>query len=66
MPALQSNLQHGDGEYTGPVYSYTGEYRSGVKHGNGVIVFKSGNRYEGTFANDVMHGKGTFSGINSY
>jgi hypothetical protein len=59
----QANLQHGEGTYTGPVFSYTGEYRSGLMHGSGKLTFKSGNKYEGEFANDKMHGRGTFTGM---
>lgn len=60
---LQANLQHGEGEYSGPVFTYSGEYRSGLKHGNGLLIYKSGNKYEGQLENDVMHGHGTFTGL---
>jgi hypothetical protein len=29
-------------------------------HGNGVLYFKNGNKYEGTWVNNQAHGKGTF------
>ena len=45
------------------MFSYTGEYRSGLMHGSGKLTFKSGNKYEGEFANDKMHGRGTFTGM---
>ena len=44
------------------MFKYVGEWRSGLKHGNGVMTFTSGNKFEGEFSNDVFHGHGKFVG----
>ncbi len=60
---MQANRQHGQGEYKSKEYMYVGEWRSGVRHGQGVIGYAGGNKYEGAFANDLMDGFGIFTGI---
>eukprot|EP00898_Chlorokybus_atmophyticus_P006387 jgi/Chlat1/674/Chrsp104S00016 len=39
--------------------SYTGEWRNNLKHGKGVLEYRSGALYEGEFASGVRHGSGT-------
>lgn len=35
-----------------------GEYKDDVKHGEGVLTWPDGRKYEGTFKNGRMHGIG--------
>ena len=39
---------------------YDGEYKNGVKEGNGIYYYPSGEKYEGEFVNGVKEGKGVF------
>ena len=39
---------------------YDGEYKKGLKDGNGVYYYPSGEKYEGKFTNGVKEGKGIF------
>ncbi len=39
---------------------YEGEYKKGLKDGNGVYYYPSGEKYEGKFTNGVKEGKGIF------
>ena len=43
-------------KYDGPVRTDTGSIR--VKHGRGVLVYKSGDKYEGDFVDGMKHGAG--------
>ena len=59
----RSGVPHGVGTYrynTGDKVQYTGHFKEGKKYGRGVLMFRSGARYEGAFVNDVMQGQGTF------
>jgi hypothetical protein len=38
-------------------YSYEGEWRDGRKHGTGVLIFPTGDRYDGDWENDTRQGK---------
>ncbi|MDQ5920815.1 MAG: hypothetical protein QG673_871, partial [Pseudomonadota bacterium] len=38
---------------------YKGEYREGLRHGNGVLIYSSGTKYEGKWQDDKKHGEGT-------
>ena len=44
-----------DGTYTGPFAPKTHAYQ-----GRGLMVFKSGDKYEGKWHDGLMHGHGTF------
>jgi hypothetical protein len=57
---VQGSLLHGKGEYVAKTFRYEGEFREGVKHGQGVYTWDNGNRYEGFFANDVPEGIGKY------
>lgn len=39
--------------------SYTGDFKDGLKDGNGIFKYPSGNYYEGEFKKDAKHGQGT-------
>ncbi len=38
--------------------SYTGEFRGDLPHGKGVIIYKSGAKYEGGVRRGLKHGRG--------
>lgn len=40
---------------------YTGRCTAGVPDGAGVVLFRSGDRYEGSFEQGKMHGTGTWT-----
>ena len=39
---------------------YNGEYKKGMKDGNGVYYYSNGEKYEGKFCNGLREGKGIF------
>jgi hypothetical protein len=39
--------------------NYIGEYKNGLRHGKGKIIYPGGNYFEGTFVNGEMRGIGT-------
>jgi len=43
---------------------YIGEYKDGVKHGQGTLNFANGDKYIGGFKNDIFHGQGTYTWSN--
>ena len=49
---LFSNIGY-NGEY------YIGDFKDGVRHGNGEIHFNSGEMYKGQWENDKRNGHGT-------
>jgi hypothetical protein len=51
---------HGKGEYTSKAFQYQGEFKDGLKHGNGMYVWENGDRYEGDFSEDRPSGKGKY------
>jgi len=60
--SLLGNVPEGSGKY---VWSdgciYEGEWRRGMRHGNGTLIFPSGAAYEGEFSGGYMHGQGTYT-----
>ena len=61
---LQGSLLHGKGEYIAKSFKYEGEFREGLKEGQGVYVWDNGNRYEGPFAHDAPNGIGKYTFAN--
>ena len=43
-----------DGSY------YLGEFKNGMRNGQGTFIYQDGSRYEGEWKNDMRHGKGKF------
>jgi hypothetical protein len=66
-PELQSNysgpcvngLAEGRGRASGSA-DYSGEFRAGRKHGQGVKTWPNGDRYSGAWQDDRRHGRGTY------
>ena len=40
---------------------YQGDWNSGQKHGQGILILPNGERYEGQFENDLAHGEGIYT-----
>ena len=67
-PELQSSysgpclngLAEGRGTAQG-IAAYEGEFKAGMKHGQGVKTWANGDRYEGAFAEDRKEGLGRYS-----
>lgn len=56
----RDGLADGYGEARG-IAQYQGSFRSGQKHGRGVMVWPWGDRYDGEFVRDAIEGNGHFS-----
>ncbi|HET7400963.1 MAG TPA: caspase family protein [Usitatibacter sp.] len=61
---VQGARMHGKGEYIAKSFRYSGEFRDGVKEGQGTYVWDNGNRYEGPFAHDQPNGFGKYTFAN--
>jgi hypothetical protein len=48
---------HGHGKYSGAKYDFEGEFVNGKRQGPGISRAKNGDVYEGSYKNDVRHGK---------
>jgi len=48
-----------DGAFSGDVYS--GSWKNGEKHGQGVNTYSVGDVYSGSWKNDQMHGQGVYT-----
>ena len=45
-------------------YVYEGGFLFGKRNGKGIVTFANGDKYEGFFFNDIIHGQGkAFSGM---
>ncbi|KAL0438041.1 UNVERIFIED_CONTAM: Phosphatidylinositol 4-phosphate 5-kinase [Sesamum latifolium] len=53
------NLQDGQGREV--ENEYIGEWKNGMIHGRGVLVWNNGNRYDGNWENGVPKGHGVFT-----
>ena len=58
--AMRGIQLHGKGEYTSKAFKYQGEFKEGLKQGEGTYEWDSGLRYEGEFDADRPNGKGKF------
>ncbi len=58
--AMRGSSLHGKGEYVSKAFKYDGEFREGLKHGQGKYEWDNGDRYEGQFAEDRPDGKGMY------
>ena len=63
---VAKSLRHGKGTFVSEAngIEYTGGWKNGLKHGKGVLKYKSGAMYEGEFLNGFKHGKGTMKYIS--
>jgi hypothetical protein len=48
-----------DGSY------YRGDFKGGLKHGRGEIVYSNGDKFSGEWANDMKHGYGKMELVSS-
>ncbi|XP_031421431.1 MORN repeat-containing protein 1 isoform X2 [Clupea harengus] len=57
---VKNQTRHGFGVYVYPnnFFRYEGEWKMGVKQGNGKVVMKDGSYYEGEFVNGEIEGNG--------
>ncbi len=62
--AMRGARPEGRGEYLAKSFKYQGEFKDGVRQGNGVYVWENGDRYAGEFANDLPNGRGQFTFAN--
>jgi predicted nucleic acid-binding Zn-ribbon protein len=58
-----NGLAEGKGEAAGKD-QYTGQFKAGMKHGNGRYRWANGGAYEGFWESDLMHGFGRFEFAN--
>lgn len=56
---------HGYGKSVG-TDTYQGDFYSGLKHGNGVYIWRNGDRYTGQFKADRPHGRGVMMYIDGW
>lgn len=42
---------------------YEGDFYNDNKEGKGVLIFTNGDRYDGQFRDDMVHGVGTFTSV---
>lgn len=54
-------LQNGHGYYRSPDFAYSGEWEKGWMDGEGTLVFKNGDKYEGTIHENLIDGIGTYT-----
>jgi len=62
--AMRGSQVHGKGEYLSKALKYQGEFKDGLKHGSGILVWTNGDRYEGEFVEDKPSGKGKWQFAN--
>ncbi len=62
--AMRGAQVHGKGEYSSRTLKYQGEFKDGLKHGTGTLVWTNGDRYEGEFAQDKPDGRGKWQFAN--
>ena len=57
---FEDNLFDGKGQMTQKDRVYTGDFKQGNKCGQGTLVYANGNKYIGSWQDDVQHGIGIF------
>lgn len=57
----KDGLQDGQGYYRSPEFAYRGEWEKGWMDGEGTLVFKNGDKYEGTIHENIIDGIGTYT-----
>lgn len=60
----KEGLQHGNGLYKCPDFSYDGEWDQGWMDGDGTLVFKNKDKYEGTLHENIIDGVGCYTYAN--
>lgn len=60
----KDGLQHGNGLYKCPDFSYDGEWDQGWMDGDGTLVFKNKDKYEGTLHENIIDGVGCYTYAN--
>ncbi len=53
------------GTFVASGYKYVGEYRDGLRNGQGTYTYASGHKYVGEFKDDKRNGEGTFTFASS-
>lgn len=54
-------LQNGQGYYRSPDFAFRGEWEKGWMDGDGTLVFKNGDKYEGSVHENLIDGIGTYT-----
>lgn len=54
-------MREGQGKYINPEegVEYEGQWKNGLRHGNGTLKYKNGAYYQGEWQNGMKNGKGT-------
>jgi len=74
----EEKKKHGNGKYTYKLkqsdedededatnqHTYEGEWKDGVKSGNGIMIYPDGSKYTGEWANGRRHGQGVYRYCN--
>jgi uncharacterized caspase-like protein len=58
--AMRGTSLHGKGEYVSKAFKYDGDFKDGLKEGQGTYVWDNGDRYDGRFAEDRPDGIGKY------
>ncbi|HUH39158.1 MAG TPA: hypothetical protein VL027_14550 [Spongiibacteraceae bacterium] len=70
LQALEVSVESADGEYCKVSFInaqentrglYQGQCKEGVPDGAGTVLYRNGDRFEGTFSNGVINGRGTLT-----
>ncbi|MGE5616458.1 MAG: caspase family protein [Bacillota bacterium] len=62
--AVHGQNWHGKGEYVSKTFRYEGDFKEGLKEGDGKYTWENGDRYEGTFVADRPDGRGKYAFAN--
>jgi hypothetical protein len=63
MRGVWGGMCHGSGAAswaTGPIKTYDGQWKEGMRHGQGIVKWGNGNRYEGHYKENWRHGRGVY------